>query len=75
MALRRPYGTPNEFMKSLFPTLKRGANKLCASSAFENIRELKPGGWFDPYPFKIAYVIINRLVIITGSCYPFTIDQ
>ena len=31
--LRRPYGTPNELVKSFYPTLKRGANQLCASGA------------------------------------------
>jgi hypothetical protein len=33
MPLRRPYGTPLEICGILFPTLKRGANKRCASGA------------------------------------------
>jgi hypothetical protein len=34
MLLRRPYGTPERAFEALFPTLKRGANKLCAYGAF-----------------------------------------
>ncbi len=30
---RRPYGTPEPILGSAFPTLKRGANKLCAYGA------------------------------------------
>jgi hypothetical protein len=33
MFLRRPYGTPESFVKISFPTLKRGANKHCAYGA------------------------------------------
>jgi hypothetical protein len=32
-SLRCPYGTPAPILESAFPTLKRGANKLCAYGA------------------------------------------
>jgi hypothetical protein len=32
-AMRRPYGAPGSYWGSQFPTLKRGASKLCASGA------------------------------------------
>ena len=33
MSLRRPYGTPEYICGPTLPTLKRGANKLCAYGA------------------------------------------
>ncbi len=36
MSWRRPYGTSSFDCETLFPTLKRGANKRCAYGAGDN---------------------------------------
>ena len=42
MSLRRPYGTLELTWESTFPTLKRGANKRCASGALIGTSLVQP---------------------------------
>jgi hypothetical protein len=47
--LRRPYGASRRFRLS-FPTLKRGANRHCASAAFENLNSFGQQNGFMRLP-------------------------
>ena len=60
MTLRRPYLTPGAFAVTAFPTLKRGANKLCEYGA--------AGSWLLPSirGFRSAGTV-SRLLLPAGQ--------